>query len=135
MLAMALLLLSQVIPGNLEPFRGTELESGVWPGYLGPEWVAGCLGQWKESQILGLEPASQVAPLYLSFLIFDFYMINLTKRLRLDTLKFWCAIKAASSFSVIHLRVPRNFHSASRSWELDVQGLHINVEANFICLL
>ena len=103
--------------------------------YLGPEWVTGCLGQWEESQILGLEPASQVTPLHLCFLGFDFYVINLTKRPRLGTLKFWCATKAASSFSVIRPRVPRNFHSASRSWELDVQGLHINLEANFICLL
>lgn len=47
LLAMALLLLSQVIPGNLEPFRGTELESGsgqVFRARVGG-WMSGAVGR------------------------------------------------------------------------------------------
>lgn len=86
----------------------------------GYETLSGAVGRASD---LGLEPASQLTPpLHFNFLISDFYVTNLIDRSRLGTPKFWCATEAASSFSVIHRRVPRNFHSASRRWGLEVQG-------------
>lgn len=95
----------------------------------GYETLSGAVGRASD---LGLEPPSQLTPpLHFNFLISDFYVTNLIDRSRLGTPKFWCATEAASSFSVIHRRVPRNFHSASRRGVRGA-GLHKGLEVNCI---
>lgn len=78
LLTMALLLLSQVPPGNLDPFRGgTELGLvRVLRAWVDGGWVGDTVWAVGRASDLGLETVRQLTPLHFDFLISNFYVAS-----------------------------------------------------------
>ena len=77
-LTMALLLLSQVIPGNLDSFRGgTELGLvRVLMAWVDGRWVGDTVWAVGRASDLGLEPVRQLTSLHFNFLVSKFYVTS-----------------------------------------------------------